>query len=134
MKNMVLLLTLLTLVAFVSGVMAQEKPAPEKSKQPVLLIIKSVVPSEYVNQFDEWYHKKHIPEAIKLMGCKTARRFKATLPEDKFLYMVVYEFPDTESFLKYQNSDARKYLVNDFKENWGQKAELKSSAWEQIYP
>jgi outer membrane lipoprotein-sorting protein len=31
MKKMILLVVMLTLVAFVSGVMAQQKPAPEKT-------------------------------------------------------------------------------------------------------
>jgi hypothetical protein len=130
MNKIVFLLTLVALVAFVSEVVAQEKPTPE----PVLYIVKSVVSSEYVNQFDEWYHKKHIPEFIKLSGCKAARRFKTILPEDKFMFMAIYEFPDKESFLKYQNSEAKKYLVKDFMDHFGEKAELKSSAWEQIYP
>lgn len=108
--------------------------APEKTNKPVLYIVKSVISSEYVNQFDEWYHKKHIPEFIKLSGCKTGRRFKTILPEDKFVYMAIYEFPDMDSFLNYQNSEAKQYLIKDFKENFGEKAELRSSAWEQIYP
>jgi hypothetical protein len=48
--------------------------------------------------------------------------------------MAIYEFPDMDSFLNYQNSEAKQYLIKDFKENFGEKAELRSSAWEQIYP
>ena len=106
----------------------------EKAKEPVLYIVKSVVSAEYASQFDEWYHKKHIPEFIKLSRCKTGRRFKTILPEDKFMYMAVYEFPDQETFLKYQNSEAKKYLVKDFTDHFGTKAEVRASAWEQIYP
>ena len=108
--------------------------APEKTNKPVLYIVKSVISIEDVNSFDEWYHKKHIPEFIKLSGCKTGRRFKTILPEDKFVYMAIYEFTDMDSFLNYQNSEAKQYLIRDFKVNFGEKAELRSSAWEQIYP
>lgn len=103
-------------------------------KRPVLYIVKSVISSEHANQFDEWYHKKHIPELMERSGCKTARRFKATQAEDKFTYMAIYEFSDMESFLNYQNSKAKQELVKDFKENFGEKAELRPSVWEQIYP
>jgi hypothetical protein len=132
MKKIVFLLTLVALVAFVSEVMAQ--PAPEKPKEAVLYIVKSVVSSEYVNQFDEWYHKKHIPEFIKVSGCKTGRRFKTILPEDKYMYMAIYEFSDKETFLKYQSSEGKKVLLKDFSDNFAGKAELKASAWEQIFP
>ena len=108
--------------------------APEKAKEPVLYIVKSVVSAECISQFDEWYHKKHIPEFIKLSGCRTGRRYKTILPEDKFVYMAVYEFPDKETFLKYQNSEGKKYLVKDFTDHFGAKAEVRPSAWEQIFP
>jgi hypothetical protein len=132
MKKIVFLLTLVALFGFVSEVMAQ--PAPEKPKEAVLYIVKSVVSSEYVNQFDEWYHKKHIPEFIKVSGCKTGRRFKTILPEDKYMYMAIYEFSDKETFLKYQSSEGKKVLLKDFSDNFAGKAELKASAWEQIFP
>ena len=50
----------------------------------VLYIVKSVVSSENVNEFDEWYHNKHIPEIVACSECKMARRFKAIQQEDKF--------------------------------------------------
>ena len=112
--------------------MAQQ--ASGKPQEAVLYIVKSVVSSEYVNQFDEWYHKKHIPEFIKVSGCKTGRRFKTILPEDKYMYMAIYEFSDKETFLKYQSSEGKKVLLKDFSDNFAGKAELKASAWEQIFP
>jgi hypothetical protein len=132
MKKIVFLLTLVVLVALVPEVMAQQ--ASGKPQEAVLYIVKSVVSSEYVNQFDEWYHKKHIPEFIKVSGCKTGRRFKTILPEDKYMYMAIYEFSDKETFLKYQSSEGKKVLLKDFSDNFAGKAELKASAWEQIFP
>jgi antibiotic biosynthesis monooxygenase (ABM) superfamily enzyme len=102
--------------------------------KPVLYIVKSVISSEHVNEFDDWYHRRHIPEVIQRSGCKTARRFKATQAEDKFMYMAIYEFSDMESFLNYQSSKARQELIGDFKKNLGEKAELRTSVWEQVYP
>lgn len=102
--------------------------------KPILYIVKSVVSSESNNKFNEWYHNKHIPEIIKRSGCKTARRFKAIQSEDKYIYMAIYEFIDMETFLDYQNSKAKQELVMDFEQNFGDKAQLRTSVWEQIYP
>jgi antibiotic biosynthesis monooxygenase (ABM) superfamily enzyme len=131
MKKVIFMLTLIALASSFSEVLAQGK---EATKVPVVYIVKSVVAADYVTQFDEWYHKKHIPEFIKLSGCNTGRRYKATIQEDKFMYMAVYEFPDAQTFQKYQNSEDKKYLIKDFKDRFGDKAELRASAWEQIYP
>ena len=102
--------------------------------QTVLYIVKSTVASEHAADFNRWYHQKHIPELVKLSGCEKGRRFTAIEGEDKYLYMAVYEFQDMASFLKYQASEAKKYLVGDFKKLFGDKAELKGEVWEQIYP
>ena len=103
-------------------------------EKSVLYIVKSVISSEHVNAFDEWYHKKHIPEFIKCSGCEEPVNLKLIQSEDKFLYMTIYEFRDRETFLKYQNSKGKQELVKDFKENFGERAELRSSIWEQVYP
>ena len=100
----------------------------------VLYIVKSVVAAEYASEFNNWYHQKHIPELVKLSGCERGRRFKAIEGEEKYLYLAVYEFKDRASFLAYQSSEEKKYLVGDFKKLFGDKAELKGEVWEQIYP
>jgi len=75
-----------------------------------------------------------LPELVEMSGCVSARRFQAVQKEDEFVFMAVYEFVDQASFQKYQESEAKKYLVGDFQEKFGQKAKLKTSVWEQIYP
>jgi hypothetical protein len=50
------------------------------------------------------------------------------------MYMAVYEFSDMDAFLKYENSEAKKDLVADFRKNYGGKAETKKYVWEQMYP
>jgi quinol monooxygenase YgiN len=103
-------------------------------KGSVFYVVKSVIPPEGVDEFNEWYHRKHIPELVEMSGCVSARRFQAVQKEDEFVFMAVYEFVDQASFQKYQESEAKKYLVGDFQEKFGQKAKLKTSVWEQIYP
>lgn len=100
----------------------------------VLYIVKSAVAAKHASEFNNWYHQKHIPELVKLSGCERGRRFKVIEGEDKYIYMAVYEFRDMASFLKYQGSEGKKYLVEDFKKLFGDKAELKGEVWGQIYP
>jgi heme-degrading monooxygenase HmoA len=100
----------------------------------VLYIVKSWIPKEYAGEFNAWYHGTHIPQMVEATGCLTARRFRAVETDDKFMYMAVYEFSDMDAFLKYENSEAKKDLVADFRKNYGGKAETKKYVWEQMYP
>jgi hypothetical protein len=102
--------------------------------EAVLYVVKSVIPSDAVEEFNEWYHNKHIPELVELSGCERARRFQAVQGDDEFAFMAVYEFKDQATFLKYQESEGKKYLVNDFQTRFGERARLKVSVWGQIYP
>jgi len=100
----------------------------------ILYIVKSTVSTENVKEFNEWYHGKHIPEMMKLSGCSTATRYEALRAEDEFTFMAIYEFVDESTFCNYEASDAKRYLVNDFNQKFGDKARLKTSVWKQIYP
>ena len=100
----------------------------------VLYQVKTKIPAEHVTEFNEWYHNEHIPEVMKLSGCTSARRFKAIEAEDTFTFLAVYEFSDKEPFIRYQNSKEKQDLVKDFMDKFGDRAELKASSWEQIYP
>jgi hypothetical protein len=102
--------------------------------KPVLYVVKSVIPAQAAEAFNDWYHNKHIPEILHRSGCRSARRFKALEAEDEYIFMAVYEFGDEAAFLAYQGSEAKKYLVGDFQERFGGQATLRTSVWEQIYP
>jgi hypothetical protein len=36
--------------------------------------------------FNEWYNHEHIPDVFKFKGVVSARRYRATAPEDRFQY------------------------------------------------
>ncbi len=96
-------------------------------------IVHSYIPKEFDDAFTAWYDGTHMPEVAKASGCLTARRFRAAQTDDKYLYMVIYEFADMDAFLNYENSEARKALIADFRKNFGGKAETKKSTWELVY-
>lgn len=106
----------------------------DEMSNPVLYIVKSWISKEHAKEFNEWYHTIHMPQFMEASKCVKARRFRAIESEDKFMYMAIYEFADQETLLKYQESEAKKELVADFRKNYGGKAETKRSIWEQIYP
>ena len=108
-------------------------------KKPILYVVKSVVSPEYEDEFNEWYHKKHLPKLIGVSGCKSVRRFKAIEAEDKFNYMGVYEFGDLESYRKYDTSAFKQEMLQDFGKTFGDRApkfkrELRRSLWELVHP
>ncbi len=100
----------------------------------VLYIVKSTVSDENAETFNRWYHEKHIPEMLERSGCRLAQRFQALEAEDRFVYMAIYEFENSEAFKKYQSSPQKLDLVKDFRDNFGEVAELKGSSWVQIHP
>lgn len=99
----------------------------------ILLVVKSVIPSDRAQEFNEYYHRNHIPDMIKMSGCTNAKRFKAIETDDQYLYMATYEF-SRDAFNNYQNGEARKWLVQDFASHYGGIAKTGKSTWEKIYP
>jgi len=104
------------------------------NNKSVLYVVKSTVAKEHEEDFNRWYHKKHIPELVEASGCISARRFKVMDAGDQFTYMAVYEYKDKETFMKYQGSEKRKELISDYLENYDDVSELQFSSWEQIFP
>lgn len=100
----------------------------------VLYIVKSWVSKEDADEFNEWYHKTHIPKFVKASGCVNARRYCAIETEDKFMYMAIFEFADQKTLLKYQESEVKNELVAEFVKKYGNRVEIRRSVWEQIYP
>ena len=101
---------------------------------PVLYIVKSWISKEHAKEFNEWYHTTHMPQFVEASKCVKARRFRAIETEDKFMYMAIPEFADHETFLKYQESDAKKELVADIRKNYGDKAETKEPSGNKCIP
>jgi hypothetical protein len=101
---------------------------------PILVLVKTVISSQYAEEFNEWYHHVHIPHVMRVSGCSQGRRFKAIEADDKFIYMAAYEFADKEIYNRYLLNEERKGIFDDFAEKYGDKAEVKRSVWELIYP
>ena len=57
-----------------------------------LFTVKATIAPEKEKVFNEWYNHEHIPDVFKFKGVVSARRYKATTPEDRFQYVTMYEF------------------------------------------
>ena len=66
--------------------------------------------------FDEWYHREHLPDAVKAFGVKKAWRFWSV--SDPALHQASYEFADRPALDRVMNEDALKALVAEFDRCW----------------
>ena len=66
--------------------------------------------------FDEWYHREHLPDAVKAFGVKKAWRFWSV--SDPALHQASYEFADQPALDRVMNGDALKALVAEFDRCW----------------
>jgi hypothetical protein len=66
--------------------------------------------------FNEWYHREHLPDAVKAFGAKKARRFWSV--SDPSVHQASYEFADQAALDRATSGEALKALVADFDRCW----------------
>jgi hypothetical protein len=66
--------------------------------------------------FDAWYHREHLPDAVKAFGVKKAWRFWSV--NDPSLHQATYEFTDQAALDRAMGGDALKTLVAEFDRCW----------------
>jgi hypothetical protein len=66
--------------------------------------------------FDDWYHREHLPDAVRAFGVKTARRFWSV--SDPALHQASYEFADQAALDRAMSGEALKALVAEFDRCW----------------
>src|SRR5213593_3100519 len=67
-----------------------------------LFTVKATITPEREKAFNEWYNHEHIPDVFKFKGVVSARRYKATQPEDRFQYVTVYEFESEDTLQRFR--------------------------------
>jgi hypothetical protein len=71
------------------------------------------------NDFDRWYGKEHLPDAIKTF--KARRAWRGWSAVDASVHYAFYEFADLARAQSIQGTDGLKRLVADFDRAWGNK-------------
>jgi hypothetical protein len=66
--------------------------------------------------FDDWYHREHLPDAVKAFGVKKAWRFWSV--SDPSLHQATYQFADQAALDRATSGDALTSLVADFNRDW----------------
>jgi hypothetical protein len=76
-----------------------------------------VVDATVKDDFDRWYQKEHLPDALK--GFKARRAWRGWSAVDPLAHYAYYEFDDMASARAIQGSEAFKGLVAEFDRVWG---------------
>ena len=84
---------------------------------PVFFVVRATVADPTKRQaFDEWYHREHLPDAVKAFGVKKAWRFWSV--SDPALHQASYEFADQAALDRAMSGDALRALVAEFNRCW----------------
>src|SRR5260370_25945189 len=66
--------------------------------------------------FDDWYHREHLPDAVKAFGAKKAWRLWSV--SDPAVHQASYEFADQAALDRATSGEDFKRLVADFNRDW----------------
>jgi len=66
--------------------------------------------------FDAWYHREHLPDAVKAFGAKKAWRFWSV--SDPSVHQATYEFADQAALERATNGEVLKPLVAEWDRRW----------------
>jgi hypothetical protein len=66
--------------------------------------------------FDAWYHKEHLPDAVKTFGAE--RAWRCWSETDPAVHQATYQMPDRAALDRAVNGEGMKRLVADFDRAW----------------
>ena len=66
--------------------------------------------------FDKWYHREHLPDAVKAFGVKKAWRFWSV--SDPSVHQASYEFPDKAALDRAMSGEVLEPLVAEWDRRW----------------
>jgi hypothetical protein len=66
--------------------------------------------------FDEWYHREHLPDAVKVFGVEKAWRSWSV--SDPAVHVASYQFANQSALDRAMSGDALKTLVAEFNRCW----------------
>lgn len=99
-----------------------------------LFTVKATITPDREKAFNEWYNQEHVPDVLRYKGVVGARRYKATVPEDRFQYLAVYEFASEEILNEFLKSDFLKSLKKEYDAHFGGVSERQWAGYTQVWP
>ena len=100
----------------------------------VLLHVPAKVTKEREEAYNAWYNDEHVPKVLRLSGALSARRYRMIMGESEYEYLTVYEFPDEETFNRFEESEGIQEFFADYDETFGDASVRIRAAYVQIYP
>jgi hypothetical protein len=84
---------------------------------PVFFVVRATVTDPASRKaFDEWYHREHMPDAVKTFGATKA--WRSWSASDPAVHVASYEFADQAALDRGVSGEALKRLVADFDRAW----------------
>jgi hypothetical protein len=80
------------------------------------LIVRAIVDSKRKDDFDIWYQKEHLPDAMNALGSMSAKRGWSI--EDPNTHVAIYEFASITEASKATNSQEIIDLISEFDKHW----------------
>lgn len=80
------------------------------------LIVRAIVDSKRKDDFDIWYQKEHLPDAMNALGPMSAKRGWSI--EDPNTHVAIYEFASITEATKAINSQEIIDLIIEFDKHW----------------
>jgi antibiotic biosynthesis monooxygenase (ABM) superfamily enzyme len=99
-----------------------------------LLTVKATITPDREKAFNEWYNREHVPDVFKFPGVVSARRYRATEPEDRYQYVAIYEFESEETLERFLASDHFKVLRQEYDKHFGGVSERQRATYTQVWP
>ena len=100
----------------------------------VLLTVRATITKDREQEYNHWYNEEHCPKVVRLSGAMNARRFRAIMGDQHYHYVTVYEFPDEETFQRFEESEGLHELFSDYDQAFGDVSERVRAAYVQIWP
>jgi hypothetical protein len=89
----------------------------------VLYVVRTWVPEEQLEEWDQWHTTVHVPEVVEQPQIKRARKYRvledSTPAEWPAQYITVYELDTVEDWESYNTSEAAAVLRKDYDDHYG---------------
>jgi antibiotic biosynthesis monooxygenase (ABM) superfamily enzyme len=99
-----------------------------------LLTVKATITPDREKAFNEWYNHEHVRDVFKFPGVVSARRYKATHPEDRYQYVAVYEFESEDTLQRFLASEHFGFLRREYDQHFGAVSERQRACYVQVWP
>ena len=101
---------------------------------PVLLTVRATITPEMEREFNEWYDNHHVPDMVRLSGCRSGTRYRVVDGDGSHQYMALYEFDDLETLERFRSSEGQAWLISEYDKAFGDASARVRTVYERTGP